>query len=342
VNAHTETSAPRLAPDRPSTGQSNQNTSLTPARGSGSGVVEYDFPGVLVGTAQYDEGPTGATVIAVPAGARTAVDARGGAVGLSGGFPVNHAICLAGGSVHGLEAGAGVMTEMRERRGNSTLFSDLPLVSTAIIYDYPARGNAIHPDAALGRAAYRNAESGWAAYGRVGAGCSATVGKVHSSRREFAGQGVAFRQVGDVKILVVTVVNAVGVVVDRDGTVVRGNFDSRSGERRHPHLDYATSLASGVAPDMPRGNTTITAVVTNVDLSDADLSQFARQVHGSMNRGIQPFHTSMDGDVLFALTTAELGLPDAAARPGLPSATATAIGGVAAEVVWDAILQAAS
>ena len=44
-----------------------------------------------------------------------------------------------------------------------------------------------------------------------------------------AGQGWAFRQVGPTRVAVVTVVNAVGAIVDRQGRVVRGHLDPETG-----------------------------------------------------------------------------------------------------------------
>lgn len=79
---------------------------------------------------------------------------------------------------------------------------------------------------------------------------------------------------------------------------------------------------------LPRkGNTTLTLVVTNQKLTTDGLTQLGRQVHSSMARAIQPFHTEDDGDVLFAVTTDEV------AELGAVS-TAT----LASEVAWDAIL----
>lgn len=313
-------------------------TTLVPIEGSqASGFIEYDFPRIKIGTAEYAEGPTGTTVIEVEHGGRTAVDRRGGAIGMSGGFPFSHAICLTGGSTFGLAAGTGVTDEMLKRSGNSTRFDSLPAVSTAVIYDFGPRDNAIYPDAELGRAALNAAVHGKAQYGRVGAGVSATVGKVAPGRAEFAGQGIGFQQIGDIKLLVVTVVNAIGVIVDRDGTIVRGNYDAQSGTRRHPSADYANALSLDQVPESESGNTTITAVVTNVQLNDRDLGQFARQVHSSMHRAIQPFHTGMDGDVLFAVTTDEVALP-----PAAPAVGHVALGVVASEVAWDAVLRSVS
>ncbi|WP_207782332.1 P1 family peptidase [Phytoactinopolyspora limicola] len=313
-------------------GLTNTDTALAPQVSPGRGNVEFDLPGVLVGTAEYAEGPTGCTVVLVPDGARTAVDARGGAVGLGGGYDVNHAICLAGGSVHGLGAAAGVTDELMERHQRQTRWTELRLVSGAVIYDFSCRDNAIVPDATLGRAAVRQAVPGVVPVGRCGAGRSATVGKVNFGRAEFAGQGAAFAAVGDVRVLVVTVPNAIGVVVDRAGTVVRGNYDAERAERRHPATDYEAALRAGGPAAPVGGNTTLTVLVTNVKLSDYSLNQLARQVHSSMHRGIQPFHTENDGDVLFALTTDQI---------ELPGTVPTGLGTIASEVAWDAVLSAA-
>ena len=46
-------------------------------------------------------------------------------------------------------------------------------------------------------------------------------------------------------------------------------------------------------------HTTLTVLVTNVAFPRELLRQLGRQVHSSMARAIQPFHTPEDGDVLF-------------------------------------------
>ncbi|MFG2000470.1 P1 family peptidase [Spirillospora sp. NPDC048911] len=311
---------------------SNAGTEPKPQSSPGRAAVPFDIPGVLVGTAEYAEGPTGCTVVHVPAGARTAVDARGGAVGMSGGYAFNHAICLAGGSVYGLAAAAGVSQELLARRRNRTHWDDLQTVSGAVIYDFSVRDNAIHPDVALGAEALRLAEEGRFPVGRCGAGAAASAGKADFGRAELAGQGAAYGEFGTAKVLVATVVNSVGVIVDRDGAVVRGNRDAATGVRRHPGADYAEMIENPAPGTDVMGNTTLTVLVTNVRLPDGDLNQLARQVHSSMHRGIQPFHTATDGDVLFALTTDEVELT------GVKS---TGLGALASEVAWDAILSAA-
>ncbi len=74
-----------------------------------------------------------------PHGADTAVDERDGLVGRRDNHDWNHAICLAGGSLPGLEAAAGVSTAYFEQHGSS--LDRMGLVSGAIIYDYGRHKN---------------------------------------------------------------------------------------------------------------------------------------------------------------------------------------------------------
>ena len=335
----TEGRGPRLVPvpvwDERVT---NIDRVLEPRPASEEQIVEYDFPGVEVGSAEYAEGPTGVTVVSVPAGARMAIDARGGAIGMSSGYEYHaHAIALAGGSIYGLSAGSGVADELRARNGNRGSIDELRLVSTAVVYDFAARDNSVIPDAALGRAAVRYARHGRVPVGRVGAGATASAGKLNLRRCEFTGQGAGFREAGGVKVLVVTIVNPLGVIVDRDGAVVRGNYDAATGERRLLEADYIRALEDGRETPTAHGNTTITAVVTNAKLTDLELIHFSRQVHSSMNRAIQPFHTSFDGDTLFALTTDEIEVHPTDAGELL---SPIGVGALASEAAWDAVLRA--
>ena len=317
----------------------NADASLTPVPGDHERVVEFDFPRVSIGVAEYAEGPTGVTVVEVEGGARTAIDERGGAIGITGRYPFNHAIAIAGGSVHGLAAASGVTDALLEERGRRTGFGDLSLVTGACIYDFAVRDNAITPDNALGRAAHERRDARRVPVGRAGAGVGGSCGKMSPRSTEWAGQGVAFHEFGGFKVLALTVVNAVGAVIDRDGTVLRGNVQP-DGTRRHPVIDgtglFENEQSSAGGPQT--GNTTISVVVTNAKLSDTDLRQLATQIHSSMHRGIQPFHTQLDGDTLFLLTTDEVDLPVYNPRDGLGQSIAS-FGAIASEVMWDAIIE---
>jgi L-aminopeptidase/D-esterase-like protein len=165
-------------PDLPSDDMpSNDTLTLTPATDFSGPALSFDFPGLQIGVAEYAEGPTGCTIFHVQKGAALDIDVRGGAVGLAGGeYHWTHAICLAGGSLYGLEAVAGVTAEIFARQGHRIAGGSIPLVSGAIIYDFGQRQNAIYPDKALGRAALHTSREGWFPLGPRGAGRSARVG----------------------------------------------------------------------------------------------------------------------------------------------------------------------
>lgn len=288
--------------------------------------LRFDFPGLRIGVAEYDEGPTGCTVFHLPpGGAACSVDIRGGSPGTIGNYEWAHAVCFAGGSLYGLEAACGVAAELMAMRGYTVGWTDVELVLGAIVYDFGRRDNAVYPDADLGRAALGAAQEGVFPLGRRGAGRSVTVGKTFGlDGGEFSGQGGAFRQLGPTKVAVFTVVNAFGAIVDREGKVVRGHYDPDRGTR--------TRLVEGLEAQLPQaapGNTTLTLIVTNQQLSRRELRQLGVQVHGSMGRAIEPFHALVDGDVLYTVTTGEV------QNESLPSMS---LGVVASELAWDAVL----
>jgi L-aminopeptidase/D-esterase-like protein len=306
----------------------NRNTPLTPRTTFDGPMLTFDFPALHIGVAEYEEGPTGCTVFTFSEDVATAIDARGGMVGKTDDFGWSQAICLAGGSLPGLEAAAGVSAALFEQSGYS--LESVPQVNGAIIFDYGRRENRIYPDLALGRAALLAARPGVFPLGARGAGRSAGCGAVFDlARSEPSGQGGAFRQVGPTKIAAFSVVNALGVVLNRQGEVVRGNRDPETGLRPHPREELERRLLTGEPTSPPFGNTTLTVIVTNQKLSSRSLNQFARQVHSSMARIICPFHTLVDGDVLYAVTTNEV---------EHPTLSVAGLGILASELLWDAIL----
>jgi 6-aminohexanoate-oligomer endohydrolase len=310
---------------------SNDTASLMPQTAWSGPSLTFDFPAFQIGIGEYAEGPTGCTVFHFPAGAACMVDVRGGSPGVFGwDYGWTNAICLTGGSLYGLEATMGVAAELFAMRGYRARWTEMPLVSGAVIFDYGPRENTIYPDKALGRAALKAAQAGVFPLGGRGAGCSARVGAgFDRDRGELAGQGGAFRQIGETKIAVFSVVNALGAIVDREGRVMRGHRDRATGMRDHWIADLDRRLAGGEQPTVPHGNTTLTVVVINQKVDMRSLQQMGRQVHASMARAIQPFHTIDDGDVLFAVTTAEV-------ENG--ALGATALGLLASELAWDAVL----
>lgn len=304
----------------------------------------FDFPELWVGTAEYEEGPTGCTLLHFPAGAQAAVDVRGGAVAgreLAGLSPMDgwsevDGIMLCGGSTFGLDAACGVMHGLLEQREGSTAFDDLPAVPAAAVYDFAGRANSVYPDNELGLAALQNARSGHAFVGRVGAGRNVSVGHYFGDDyAEPAGQGASFLHLGGVKVFALSVVNACGQILNRKGEIVAGGRDPVSGQRLSSFEFLSTALraADGAARDRPRAkNTVLSVVVTQVALDRLQLLRVAVMAHAALARLVDPFHSPEDGDVVFACSTQSAPCPR--------DLSVGDIGLLAGRVLQDALLDA--
>jgi L-aminopeptidase/D-esterase-like protein len=303
-------------------------------------VLKFDWPTVEVGTATYEAGPTGVTVIRFPQRAVATVDVRGGAPGtyntasLRLGYARKRldAVVFAGGSSYGLEAIAGVATGLKdsgERNG-----ANIAGVTGAIIYGFRGhRLNEIYPDKRLGQAALHAVRPGIFPLGTQGAGRMALQGWFFGCGAH-SGEGAAFRQIGDTKIAAFVVINAYGSIVDRNGNIVRCHRAASWGKLTKisellAHLPESHGR-DWTPPAAPTGrNTTVSLIVTNRELGFAVLQRLAMQVHTSTARAIQPFSTFDGGDTLFAVSTGEI----VGATPGLID-----LDTIAGETIWDAIL----
>ena len=298
--------------------------------------------GVRVGHHTLADRPTGCTVVLTEGGAVAGVDVRGGAPGtreISLLDPVNtiqkiHGIVLAGGSAFGLEAAAGVMRYLEERGvGVETRTTHVPIVPAAILMDLGFGGPMkIRPTADCGYRAATVATTGAIEEGNVGAGAGATIGKIRGSARAMkAGIGTAsIRLQSGLTVAALVAVNAVGDVVDpTTGRVV-------AGVRTEDGLalgDSRTLLRTGEVIDARAGeNTTIGIVATNATLTQAQATKMAQMAHDGYARAIVPVHTPFDGDTIFAVATGTLDSTD----------NLLTIGALAAEVMADAVLRAAT
>ncbi len=127
--------------------------------------LEFDFPVMRIGVAEYSEGPTGATVFWFPDRAVATIDVRGGAPGffnldwlrLGYDLPNLGAIAVSGGSWYGLRAAAGVAAALKAEEHRSGHWANLAKVAGAIIYDCGTRRvTDYHPDERLGDAVDRD------------------------------------------------------------------------------------------------------------------------------------------------------------------------------------------
>lgn len=332
------------------TGSFAQQTNLVPRVTFNGPALTFNFPGLRIGVAEYDEGPTGTTVFYFPDKVMGVVDVRGGAPGtiFTDSLRLGRrdrwidGVVFSGGSAYALAAATGAAAALKPKIVRDGQWRKAAIFPGAIIYDiYGRRLSTVTPDEALGKAALNAAAEGRFPLGPRGAGRSAMQGFFFADARAgwrdwpHSGQGGAFRQLGPTKIAVFTVVNALGAVVDRRGRVVRCSYapaPKDCGSIEEALARRLPQLASGSKAEESTGlssNTTVTLVVTNQKLEVRELQRLAVQVHGSMARGIQPYSTMDDGDVLFAVTTQEVDNP---ALPAMDLST------IASEVAWDAIL----
>jgi L-aminopeptidase/D-esterase-like protein len=306
-----------------------------------------DVPGIRVGHFTDTRRPTGCTAVLFDSAAAAGVDYNGSAPGesqvvmLQPVSPVDriHGLFLTGGGVLALPASGGVLRYLEEHKiGFDWGTPDLriPIVVSAVIDDLAVGNPRIRPDADAAYQACAAATSGPVAEGNVGAGAGATVGKMHRGRGVSGmkgGLGTASLKLGDVVLGALAVVNAAGDVLDwRSGRIVAG--------ARRPDGTFADSvdvmrgivLRTPGAPleDAALRSTTLAVVATNVELTKTALTKLAMMANCGAARAIRPYHTTGDGDQLFAVSTAKV------QRSDLPL---TVLGSLAADLIAEAIVR---
>ena len=304
-----------------------------------------DVGNIRVGHFTDKRRPTGCTVVLFEGGAVAGVDVRGAAPGTRETDllqPVNtvervNAILLSGGSAFGLDASSGVMRYLEENNQGYRMGPVVvPIVPAAILFDLNVGDPKIRPDAEAGYAACRAANASHVQEGNVGAGAGATVGKffgLHSAMK--SGLGTASIAVGNTGVVVgaIVAVNAVGDVFDaRTGKILAGSLMPEGGQFR----DTVARIPAGelLTRDLPQikagSNTTIGIAATNAAMSKTQMAKVAQMAHDGLARSINPVHTAVDGDTIFA----------AATGTARTKADVTTIGVVAAEAMALAVRRA--
>ena len=265
--------------------------------------------GLLGGHFTDSVAATGCTVVLAPGGVTASVDIRGGAPGtletalLSPYASVGeiHGVMLTGGSAPGMGAAAGVTSYLRERGlGYRTPYARVPLVAAAVIYDLGvgSASGCPRPEDAY-RAACEASDS--VEEGSVGAGTGATVGKILGADGMMkGGVGLATITVGDdVTVTALTVVNALGDVLDERGGILAGarRYGGFVNSQR-----FLTQMITAPAFNAME-STTLSVVMTDAKLDKLQCGIVARMSHDGFARAICPVHTPVDGDCIFVLAT---------------------------------------
>ena len=297
-----------------------------------------DIAGLAVGNAQDLRAWSGVTVLLPDRPVLAAVDVRGGSpftVNTATFDPSNivkalHGLVLSGGSAFGLDA-AGGLTSWLAVRGRGALLDGccIPTVSGAILYDLANGGDKAWGETPPYRAlAIQAAEVAGPefALGNAGAGFGAIAGQIKGG----LGSASAVDPTTGVTVAALVAVNPVGSVT-MPGSSTMWAW----------HLEQAGELGCQMPPTMATGhrletkdgladNTTIGVIATDCALDQGQLQRLAVMAQDGYAYAIRPIHTHLDGDVVFALTTAAQPLPQAAD-------TLVRLGAIAADVMARAV-----
>ncbi len=301
-------------------------------------ISVLDIENIRIGQAENPEAGTGCTVFVSEQGMRAGVDIRGGGPAsaetpllnplMTAGFV--HGVVLGGGSAFGLAAGGGVRRCLEDHGiGFDVVGVKVPLVVQSDIFDLGCGSATIRPDEDMGYAAAKAAlEAPNYKDGNYGAGCGATVGKMAGAEYCMkTGIGSYAVEVGALKIGAVVALNACGDIFDyRNGQQIAGLLtEDKKGLRSS--ADMLVSLLDRKEAEMA-GNTTIALVMTNAYLEKPQLCKVAGMAHNGYARSIDPVHTSMDGDSIYAVSLGDV------------QADTDTVGTLAARVISEAIIRA--
>lgn len=283
--------------------------------------IDLKLEGFRIGNAHDAVINTGVSVILPDTPAVCAVDVRGGGPGTreisalqDGGLIEQvHAIVLSGGSVYGLAAADGAAAWLGAQGvGYDTGRAGVPvspIVPSAILFDNANGGDKNWgyepPFRALGVAACKAAGRVFT-QGKVGAGYGATAGLYAG------GLGIASETVGSVTVTAIIAANPVGSPYmpdtqcpwawpyeqfSKDGAGefggVRPPVDYRISEAKDSKLAFLTSAGQ---------STVIGAVLTDAAMTQKQLKRMAMMGQDGIAMAVQPAHTPLDGDTLFALS----------------------------------------
>jgi len=275
--------------------------------------IEFtDIEGIEVGHAQNLNAATGCTVILCKDGAAAGVDVRGGAPGTRETDllnPVNmvqkiHAVMLAGGSAFGLDAAAGIMQYLEEKKiGFDVGVTHVPIVCGAVLFDLTIGNPKIRPDKNMGYMACMKASNRASPQGNVGAGTGATVGKILGMDRAIkSGLGCYALQIGDLKVGALVAVNCLGDVIDPETGKKLAGPVSEDG-RTFADTEEIMVKAYADKKNLFGGNTTIGVIATNAIFDKAQATKLASMAQNGYARTMRPAHTIFEGDTIFALST---------------------------------------
>lgn len=307
-----------------------------------------DIAGLRVGHAQDAALKSGASVLVADAPFTASVAVLGGAPGTretdllapDKSAPGVDALVLSGGSAFGLAAAQGVADALHQQgRGFAVGPARVPIVPAAILFDLlngGEKGWDANPYPALGAAALASAGTD-VAIGSVGAGTGALCARVKG------GLGTASLRLPDGHTVgALVAANPMGNPITPSGRhfwAASAEFDGEFGALGpDPAQGWQAppdSLKARFMEATASANTTIAIVATDAPLTKAQCHRMAIAAHDGIARAVQPAHSPMDGDLVFAASTTP-GESDLPTLTALGHAASLCLARAIARGVWAA------
>jgi L-aminopeptidase/D-esterase-like protein len=272
-----------------------------------------DVPGLAVGNAEDAPAASGVTAVIFDEPATASIAILGGAPGVRDAALLEpemtvervDALVLSGGSVYGLDAMGGALAFLREQ-GRVFAIGDAraPIVPGAILFDLLNGGDKNWgrkpPYWDLGYEAATKAAR-FFSLGSAGAGLGANTANLKGG----LGSTSAITSNG-YWVGALVAVNSVGQATIGDSA----HFWAAPFERGRefgglgwPHPAPASMLDMRLQTDRLE-NTTIAVVATDAMLTKPQAKRLAIQSHDGMAHALRPAHSQLDGDIVFAASTA--------------------------------------
>lgn len=281
----------------------------------GSRNLITDVPGLRVGNAHDARVKSGTTVLVADRPFACAVDVMGGAPGtretdlltVDRMVQAVDALVLSGGSAFGLDAASGVADALaKQGRGFEVGAVHVPIVPAAILFDLINGGGKTwdtNPYRGLGEKALAAADVAFD-LGSAGAGYGATAARIKGG----LGSASLMLDTG-VTIGALVAANPTGQITAGDSAhfwaapFEIGDEFGGLGIRSEAVPFSESAVTKRDSLDALK-NTTIAIVATDAPMTKAQLKRMAVAAHDGMARSISPSHTLVDGDLVFALSTA--------------------------------------
>ena len=262
------------------------------------------------------------------------------------------AICLSGGSAYGLAAADALMLEMRAQgRGFKTKQHVVPIIPAVSLFDL-THNSSIADYRALAREAWQN-QSDKIVMGNQGAGTGATSGLIKGGVGSASAESEILSTTAQpIKVGALVAVNSFGsTIINQQGDFYGAHFMNQAERQLLPSLSAnnkdntpipVTDELQLCKNGFPQ-NTSLAVIATNLALDKAQLKALANSASDGLARAIYPCHTLFDGDIVFALSTAQHSVtPDTTTLPQIMVQLASLAAKTLSRAVIRAILSAES